>query len=215
MPHAVHPPHDDLGHLGPPHDSKILWICAASAFVIEFLILTSVGIGQHWLAHPQKNSGLDQDKFLEATMMQLPEDAHLEEEKPIEKAPAPKEIAISKKPDQGRKAKPNENPVEEKNQTQASNNVSLGPTHGPVAVFAPPPVIPSYLQNQELKASVVIDFFITGQGAVMPKLVGSSGNDELDAIAINTAKKWQFRAAEKDHKPVDSKVRLRIVFQVQ
>jgi TonB family protein len=214
MAHALPSDHDDLGHLGPRSHSKTLWICAATAFVVEFLILTSVGISQHWLAHPQKNNGLDQDKFLEATMMQLPEEAHLEEEKPI-KAPAPKEIAISKKPDQGRKAKPNENPVEDKNQTQSSTNPALGPTHGPVAVFAPPPVIPSYLQNQELKASVVIDFFITSQGSVMPKLVGSSGNEELDAIAINTAKKWQFRAAEKDHKPIDSKVRLRIVFQVQ
>jgi TonB family protein len=206
MAHALDP-------LEPQSESKILWICAGSAFVFEFLILTSVGISQHWLAHPQKTNGLDQDKFLEATMMQLPGDAHLQEAKPIEKAP--KEVAISKKPEQGRKAKPNESPVEEKNQTQGGNNISLGPTHGPVAVFAPPPVIPSYLQNQELKANVVIDFFITSQGSVMPKLVGSSGNEELDAIAINTAKKWQFRAAENDHKPIDSKVRLRIVFQVQ
>jgi len=202
-----------LDHLSPKSESKILWICAGSAFLFEFLILTSVGISQHWLAHPQKTNGLDQDKFLEATMMQLPEDAHLQEAKPIEKAP--KEVAISKKPDAGRKAKPNESAIDDKNKTQSSDNISLGPTHGPVAVFAPPPVIPSYLQNQELKANVVIDFFITSQGSVMPKLVGSSGNDELDAIAVNTAKKWQFRAAEKDHKPVDSKVRLRIVFQVQ
>jgi TonB family protein len=215
MAHALPSDHDDLSQLGPSSSSKTLWICAGSAFALEFFILTAVGISQHWLAHPQKTNGLDQDKFLEATMMQLPEEAHLQEEKPIEKVPAPKEIALSKKPDQGRKAKPNENPLEDKNQTQSSDNVSLGPTHGPVAVFAPPPAIPSYLQNQDLKASVVIDFFITSQGSVIPKLVGSSGNDELDAIAINTAKKWQFRAAEKDHKPIDSKVRLRIVFQVQ
>lgn len=200
--------------LGPPTEPKILWICAVSAFVLEFVILTGVGIGQHWLAHPQKTNGLDQEKFLEATMVQLPEEAHLQETKPIEK-PAPKEVAISKKPDQGRKAKADENPIDDKNKTTSSDNISLGPTHGPVAVFAPPPVIPSYLQNQELKASVVIDFFITAQGSVMPRLVGSSGNEELDAIAIGTAKKWQFRSAEKDHKPVDSKVRLRILFQVQ
>lgn len=76
-------------------------------------------------------------------------------------------------------------------------------------------MIPAYLQNQELKTSVVIDFFINSQGGVTPRLVGSSGNEELDAIAIEAVKKWQFRPAENDHHAIDSKVRLRIVFEVK
>jgi len=76
-------------------------------------------------------------------------------------------------------------------------------------------LIPSYLQDQNFKTSVVIDFFVSALGSVTPKLVGSSGNEELDALALNTAKKWQFRAAEKDHHTIDSKVRLRIIFEVK
>jgi TonB family protein len=128
-------------------------------------------------------------------------------------APHKAEVAISKVPKKGRAPKPGENPLNEQNQT--TSGPPMAPTHGPVALFAPAPVIPPYLQNQDLKATAVIDFFVTAQGGVSPRLVGSTGNEELDAIAINTAKKWQFRPAEQDHKPVDSKVRLRIVFEVK
>ena len=141
------------------------------------------------------------------------EEAHLTEEKhAATPAPPQHEAAISKNPNQGRKSKPNENPFPEQNQTK--EGPPMAPTHGPVALFAPPPQIPSYLQNQNLKASAVIDFLITAQGGVTPRLVGSTGNEELDAIALAAARNWQFRPAEKDHKPVDSKVRLRIVFEV-
>jgi TonB family protein len=60
----------------------------------------------------------------------------------------------------------------------------------------------------------VIEFLITASGGVTPRLLRSSGNDELDAIALTTVKKWQFRPAEQDHKAIDSKIRLRIVFEV-
>ena len=90
----------------------------------------------------------------------------------------------------------------------------LGPTHGPVAFYTPAPVIPAYLRNQNLKTSVVIEFLITAQGVVAPRLLDSSGNDELDAIALRTAAQWQFKPAAKDNVPVDSKTRLRILFEV-
>lgn len=193
------------------NDSKTLAKCAAIALLIEAAVLVGVGSWQHWLAHPQKNTSLDTSNFIETQMVQIPHENKLTEEKPVA-APARHEAVLSKTPDTGRKAKPEESKIDESNQTQARS--SLGPTHGPVAVFSPSPVIPSYLQNKELHASVVIDFFVNSRGGTTPRLVGSSGNEELDALAIRTAQRWQFRPAEKDHRAVDSKVRLRILFEV-
>lgn len=184
------------------------------AFVFEASVLFGVGWHQHWIAHPQ-NTGLDTNKFIEAQVFEAPpEHAHLvEEQKLAAPKPVTHEATLSKKPNQGREPKPGENAMTEKNITQP------GPpplaTHGPVAVFAPTPAIPEYLKNQDLKATAVIDFYVTAQGGVNPRLVGSTGNEELDALAIATARKWQFRPAEQDHKPIDSKVRLRIVFEVK
>ena len=198
---------------GSPPESKVLLRSAAAAFIIEFAILVAVGVSQHWIAHPQKTTGLDTDKFIEAQVFQPPPEAHLMEEKKIAIPSPHPEATLSKVPNQGKKSKSEENKVQEENQTDSGT--SLAPTHGPVAVFSPPPTIPSYLREKELNASVVIDFFVTAQGTVTPRLVGSSGNEELDAIALGAVKKWQFRSAEQDHKPVDSKVRLRIVFEVK
>jgi TonB family protein len=52
-------------------------------------------------------------------------------------------------------------------------------------------------------------------GVVTPRLLSSSGNEELDVIALNTSRQWQFRPAESDHVAIDSKVRLRILFEVK
>jgi TonB family protein len=194
-----------------PKENKILFTAAGVAFLFESVILVSVGIQQAWLNKPQPKA-LDSSQFIEAQMIQAPEEPHLKDEKKIA-APAPKEVALSKKVDQGRVAKPNENPIQTQNQTQGGP--SLGPTHGPVATFNPAPSIPPYLQNQNLQASVVIDFFVSSAGVTTPKLVGSSGNEELDALAIATAKRWQFKPGEKDSKPIDAKVRLRINFKVE
>ncbi len=184
---------------------------ALLAFISEAVILIAVGSNQHWMVHP-KSPSADEARFIETEMVQLPKEVHsLVEQKPIAAPKAPEPL-LSKVPQQGRAAKPNEKGLEEKNQTTAGTQ--LGPTHGPVAVFSPPPAIPSYLQNKDLRTSVVIDFFIAASGSVRPKLVGSSGSDELDAIALNSAQKWQFRPAEKNHQAIDSKVRLRILFEV-
>jgi TonB family protein len=186
---------------------------ALIAFALEATTLVVVGTYQHWMVHPKKAD--DSARFVEAEMVQLPKEIPvLQEEKPVAPPKAPEPV-LSKVPTQGRQAKDDEKKAmeDQKNQT-ASPHTQLGPTHGPVAVFSPSPAIPSYMQDKDLRANVVIDFYITALGAVTPRLVGSSGNEELDAIAIGTAKKWQFRPAEKDHQAIDSKVRLRILFDV-
>lgn len=202
----------------PLSDFRILFRCACIATIIETLILGMVGFDVHWLAHPQKTKGLDPSAFIEAQMVQLPAQAKLMADEVTAKIAGP-ETVISKVPNAGKHA----TKEEQKSLEGADQNVThalkgdghpLGSTHGPVAVFTPSPVIPAYLTNQDLNKTVVIEFFITAQGAVTPRLISSSDSEELDAIAINTAKKWQFRPAERDHKTVDSKVRLRIIFEV-
>ena len=191
-------------------DRRVLLGCAAVALALELMLLIVLGWSRHWLSHPQKAD--DISNFIEAQIFELPPEAHLIDQiKPL--APVKHEVAISKKVNQGRETKPDENKIQDENQTESG--AKLAPTHGPVAVFSPSPHIPSYLQDKELHVSVVIDFFVSALGSTMPRLVGSSGNEELDAIALEAANKWRFRAAEKDHHPTDSKVRLRIVFDVQ
>ncbi len=203
----------DFTSTPPQPQASLLFKAGAVGLGFELFVLLAVGWQQHWIAHPQRTTGLDTTKFIEAQVFVAPpEPAHLVEEKKVA-VPAPHEATLSKRPDQGRKAKPNEAPPSDKNVTD-SGPPAL-PTHGPIAVFAPTPAIPEYLKNQEIKGSAVIDFYVTAQGAVTPRLVGSTGNEELDALAISTAKRWQFRPGEENHKAIDSKVRLRIIFEVK
>ncbi len=189
---------------------SLLFKSAGIAFLFEAMLLILVGSRDFWFSHPPKL--MIEDHFLDAQIYSVPATAHLVEEKKKPVAVPKPEATLSKTPGQGR-ASPKTDSVDTENQTQSG--VQLPPSHGPVALFAPLPVIPVYLQNQDLKAHVVIDFYVNAQGQATPRLVGSSGNEELDAIAIQTVKKWQFRPAEEEHRPIDAKVRLRIIFEVK
>jgi len=195
------------GLLSRERDSKTFLWSMLVAFAIEALVLFLIGWHEHWIAHPQ-NTGMDESRFIEAQVYEIPPDAHLVSQQSVK---ASHEQAISKKVSAS--AAKTQTAPEADNQTQQGQNVV--PNHGPVAVYAPAPAIPTYFQDKDLHVSVVIDFFVNAQGQFVPQLVGSSGYEELDAIAIATVKKWQFRAAEKDHHPIDAKVRLRIVFDVR
>jgi TonB family protein len=176
-------------------------------------LLTGLAWQKHWLAHPQKTTSLDESRFIETEIYQTPEQAHLTEDTPSLIPKPQSEHTLSTQPLSG-KMSPTQTPLtEEQNQTTAGPKISEN--HGPISVFAPPPVIPPYLQDRELQAHVVIDFYINTQGVASPRLAGSSGNDELDAIALTAVKKWVFRPAEAGGKPIDAKIRLRIVFVVQ
>ena len=104
--------------------------------------------------------------------------------------------------------------MESENQTR-SEAAPVVLTHGPVVSYSPSPQLPSYLKDQNLKTTVLIEFVITALGSARPSLIGSSGNEELDALALTTARSWIFKPAFKDGKPIDGKVRLRINFDVQ
>ena len=191
------------------HDRRRLAQAFVIGLVIEALLLTLFGWNGHWLAHPQSRA--DDAGFIEAQIFEVPPETHLVEQKAA--AVPLHEKVLSRVVHQGREEKPEEKQNDEQNQTDSGPPAP--PTHGPLAIFSPPPHIPSYLQDQDLHASVVIDFLVTALGHSTPHLVGSSGNEELDAIALEAAQKWQFRPAEKDHKAIDAKVRLRLEFEVK
>jgi TonB family protein len=197
-------------------DGILLFKFALLALTLEVILFTVLGWRGDELSHTRKSdlSSMKETQFIEAQVFQLPEQAHLTEEKKLQPLePKRAEPTLSKIANQGADAPKTNSPLEEKNQTQTGHPMAL--THGPVAVHAPAPVIPSYLQDKEIKTHVVIDFYVNSLGSAVPRLAGSSGHEELDAIALNTVKKWIFRPAETDGKPVDAKVRLRIVFVVQ
>jgi TonB family protein len=194
--------------------NKIFIQSGGVALLIVVFIVTGIGWQQHWLAHPKSAAALDEERFVMTEMIQVPEKAHLvEEHKKTPSVPKP-EATLSKTPGKGKTSPQPSQSLEEENQTQ-EGPPPIALSHGPIVLYSPPPVIPPYLQNQELKTHVVIDFYVNSLGVANPRLVGSSGNEELDAIALETIKKWQFRPAEQEGKPIDSKVRLRIVFEVK
>lgn len=189
---------------------KVTWAAVSAALLLEVIVLVAVGTHEQWLGHHTKAT--DVANFIEAQVF-VPQETHLVEESKPQAAPAKPEATVSKDPNQGRVAKPEEKVASEENKTDSGPK--LAPTHGPVAIFSPAPKIPSSLQEADLHTSVVIDFLVSADGSAIPRLVGSSGNEELDAIAIASVKKWRFHPAEQDHHPLDAKVRLRILFEVQ
>ncbi len=198
----------------PPHThrSLLLW-GALVAFALEATLLTAVGWKEHWLAHPQQIEEQENIPFIEAEIFQIPSQAYLIEEKKHLPTQTPREASLSLTPGKAGKQTQALPPSEEKNQTQSGPKITL--THGPVAIYAPSPTIPTYLQDNELNTSILIDFFVNAQGLATSRLVGSSGSEELDAIALKTTAQWQFRPAEEQGKAIAAKVRLRIVFEVK
>ncbi len=174
---------------------------AGLAIGVEFLFFLALGLGHLSLFHNRFDDAVD------AQIVQL-SDAHLSGAQ----ATSPDDDVVFNPRHKPKPAKKPTPPKTEQNQVDAGPD--LGPTHGPVALYAPQPVIPSYLRDQNLKTSVVIEFLVTAQGQVTCRLLESSGSDELDALSIQTAEKWRFKPAAQDNVPLDSKTRLRILFEV-
>ena len=195
-----------LGHLNPRQDERRFRQAALGAAAVECLFFLALGLGN--LSYLRNKLGAGD--YIETQLLQMPANAHLSGAQ----ATTDEEEVIFN-PKHPRRKTRQEPPPKTETQNQVDQGPDLGPTHGPVALYAPAPAIPNYLRNQNLKTSVVIEFMITALNQVTPRLLDSSGSEELDSIALNTVKKWRFRPAEKDKVPVDSRVRLRIVFEVQ
>jgi TonB family protein len=186
-------------------DRRQLSRAAGIAVMLELVFFLCLGLGHLPIFH----NPFDTTQYVEAQILQLPANAHLSG---ATATTDEDEIVFNPKRRHPKPTKKEQPKAQEQN--QVNQGPELGPTHGPVALYSPAPAIPSYLRNQNLKTNVVIEFLITAQGQVTPRLLDSSGNDELDAIALNTVKKWQFKPAANNNLPIDSKTRLRILFEV-
>jgi len=187
-------------------DTKRMFQASWIALGLEILFFFALGL-EHlpFLGNPFDSAG-----YVEAQIIQMPTQAHLTGAAAVKDED---EVILSRKESHKNKAEKKETPKAPQ-QNQVDAGPALGVNHGPVAFYAPAPVIPAYMRDQNLKTSGGIEFLITAQGVVTPRLLESSGNDQLDAIALRTVSKWQFKPAAKDNLPVDAKTRLRILFEV-
>lgn len=152
---------------------------------------------------------------VEAELVEPKEPPKLYEKTAPKAAPVVKtEATISKNLHQGHESADEMKKVMETSNQTVAAPPPAPPTHGPQLEYSPSPKLPTYLKNQNLKGSVLIEFFVSAKGMVTPNLIGSSGNDELDALALKTARTWIFKPAAKEGQPTDAKVRLRINFEV-
>jgi TonB family protein len=193
-------------HSNPAEEQKRLYQSAGIALGLELLFFLALGIGHL----PLFRNPFDSAQYVEAQILQLPANSHLTGAQ----ATTPDDEVVFNPHHRQAKRTPKPPPPQAPEQNKVEAGPDYGPTHGPVALYSPSPVIPTYLRDQNLKTSVVIEFLITAQGQVTPRLLESSGNNELDSIALNTVTKWQFKPAAQDNVPVDSKTRLRILFEV-
>lgn len=91
------------------------------------------------------------------------------------------------------------------------------PPHMPVVVEAEPlsqpqPQIPDDLSYDDIHGDFQALFSVQASGDATVKMVASTGDPRLDALALDAARHWTFRPATVDGKPVDSYRRLSIQF---
>jgi protein TonB len=79
----------------------------------------------------------------------------------------------------------------------------------------PKPQIPDDLRTEALDKTCVAEFTVGPDGApTNVKITQSTGNNELDRLALDAARKWKFKPATRDGQPIQSQVRLHVEFQV-
>lgn len=81
-------------------------------------------------------------------------------------------------------------------------------------VCQPAPVIPPDLHEQCFKSCCIARFLIAASGKTQVRLLSSSGSEEIDDITLSTLKRWKFRPAMLDGKPVPSSRRVKVEFEI-
>jgi TonB family protein len=81
-------------------------------------------------------------------------------------------------------------------------------------VNCPCPQLPSELKENGMQCCCEVRFQIDDRGDSKVKIVRSSGSDEIDDITLRAVRKWKFRPAMLDGKPVASTRRLKVEYEV-
>lgn len=79
----------------------------------------------------------------------------------------------------------------------------------------PLPKIPPHLHEECFKSCCIARFKIDEKGQYQVRLISSSGNTEIDEITLSTLRRWKFKPAMLDGKPVPTTRRIRVEFEVE
>ena len=84
----------------------------------------------------------------------------------------------------------------------------------PELISAVPPVYPASLRRAGVEGRVVLVFVVDEQGQVQDPRVEQSTRPEFEAPALEAVRKWRFRPAQKDGRPVRAHLRQPIRFSI-
>lgn len=82
-------------------------------------------------------------------------------------------------------------------------------------LFTPEPEISSELKEQCFKSCCIAKFLIRANGNTSVQLLSSSGSHEVDEIAIETLRRWKFKPAQLDGRPVESSRKIKVEFEIE
>jgi protein TonB len=86
---------------------------------------------------------------------------------------------------------------------------------GARAIYAPAPVLPDDLRENPINTVAIAHFIVEADGTVTVTLAKPTENPELNAILLDTLKRWRFFPATNHGAPVASQFDLRIPITVQ
>ncbi|MBX9670388.1 MAG: energy transducer TonB [Candidatus Obscuribacterales bacterium] len=84
-----------------------------------------------------------------------------------------------------------------------------------LAVECPQPELPAEHSESGGRMSCVARFTIEADGKFIVRLLNSTGSQEVDDLALATLKKWKFKPAQLDGKPIKSSRKIKIEFEVE
>jgi protein TonB len=90
-----------------------------------------------------------------------------------------------------------------------------GPDEVPKVISQDAPEFPFSLRLSGNNGKVVIDFDVDVQGNVSHPEVKMSSHPDFEAPAVETVLKWKFRPAMKDGHPVNVRMEVPVIFQLQ
>jgi protein TonB len=177
-------------------ESQQFLLSAFLALLIEFSVLGILGHKRQIQQEPAF--------FAETELLEMPKKL-VSEKKTTNKNPA---LRIKPTQNQGNKLS-----LETSNALEEGASPSR--SHGPIPLHTPTPTIPARFHEKDLHQEAIIEFRVDTQGHATAKLRRSTGEKELDTLALETAWKWRFQPAEKDGNPVESKFLVKMLFEVK
>jgi protein TonB len=135
-------------------------------------------------------------------------------------APSPNGIAKTKKAEPpptppNSAATPAAGPAEETSGDTSGLSGAAKDNSGARAVFAPQPQIPDDLREEPINTVAVAHFVVDAQGNAQVALSQPTDNPELNAVLLETLRKWRFLPAMHDGAAIASQFDVRIPITVE